>query len=630
MSVVATNSDHIQRCLADNSNKIKLCIDVPGTAKTTSAVNFCLKNNKNNSIFFNSHRLTSEFSTDVLSSPVFKFKKTPLVNVYLGKYKKLTDLEQIEYKIKNRYPCNMCIMKDMFKCLKFGFAPRDYCRNYCGYRMMCDYKRIMDDNFASAQSAQSIPDLNIANMLTKSHINTEINDKLFKMFNGMYTVLDENFFNLLYNQMEFSAYYFRRYKDFILNVVNYDTSLNSLWIDYSALINKISDFLVGFKTMSAKKKKEFIRKDVVSFLSSYDTKDLDKWNTLVSLTVINNISKFNIQSINITSNLLEMFKKIQSSNDMEQAFDDGASLNLDDKLFSFVIDKKDTILNLIKNSSKFIVTSSVLNKEIFEALFPSLKNDYEIIKNKALQPSFKEVWRLTKGQYPKYTMWRKNQPTNQFSSLVGITADIIKQHMDKKILIVGFKDYVNNKFNGINYIEQALSKLIPGYKTIDMSYDYWYNLEGVNSYNDIDIEIQFGSPGVPGQYIKSMSSILNIKTDIINMIMVDGEQIQAAERLRSILNPNTKIIYQLCKNINNYYPKYTAFNSILGAKYSTLIDFIRKCGVCSTDEICNNFYKNRYPSNTIEKLLNKLNKNGLLFQSKIGTKNSTQNLWKAR
>ena len=619
--------------LEDDTYSIKLVNNIPGTAKTTAAIEYCLDMNKNNVIYFDNHRLTWDFSTDILTPSDIKLKhKLNVVNMFYGKFKKLTEIEQIVYGWKNTYLCNLSVLDDIFKCLRVGFCPVDYCSNYCPFSVSCDYKKLINDNMINAKNVQTSSDINVLNIMTKAHVHTELNKKMFSMFDKMNVVMDENFFNLLYTQIDLNASSLEKYKKLILSTITYDPSLHDLWIDYSAIIDKMINFLKGFGSYKVELKKKHLKKEFIEFLSSYEIEDLEQWNKLMSLTIINNIGSFKLNTLNLTNNFLDIFKELKKTKDKEKLFDDSTVLDIDDQKFSFVINNRQNMLNLIEMSNNFIVTSSLLDGEIFECLFPTLKGKYKVIHDKHIKPKFKEVWRLKRAQYPKYVLWRKNKPTESFVNLIKITSDILQKHGPGECyLIIGFKAYINNEYTHMNYIEAHLKRYIKDYSKYNIQYEYWYNIEGLNRYSDIDIEIQFGSPGVPKAYVESVSGILNISTDIMDKIMVFGAQIQAAERLRSIKSPYEKIIYQLCKNVNGYYNKYISFTNIIERKYIDLVRFIRKAGMCETTHIIDKYYSGKMSYSNVNRILNLLKKNGILTKMSKSTEyGRPKTLWKIK
>ena len=79
-------SRYINSKLEKSEKKVVLLTDIPGTGKTTTAIDYCLKHNKNNMVYFGNHRLTWDFSIDMSLS---HFKTFNLINVYYGNYKKL-------------------------------------------------------------------------------------------------------------------------------------------------------------------------------------------------------------------------------------------------------------------------------------------------------------------------------------------------------------------------------------------------------------------------------------------------------------------------------------------------------------------------------------------------------------
>ncbi|MFW9875029.1 MAG: MarR family transcriptional regulator [Candidatus Thorarchaeota archaeon] len=613
MNISVNDLIYREDLLKDNSTKIKIMTDIPGTIKTHQALEYSINNYKNNICFFNTQRLSYEFHENLIN-PNSQFNlrsRDNIINQFYGKFKELTDEEKIDFNVNQSHPCNMSMHdNNLFLCMKKGYTPYNFCNNYCILKYQCFYKKLTEDNIKSAIDSQNVNNVNIMNLMTKSHIHTKLIERMFKEFNDINIIMDENFFNIIYDQININSYYLQRYKNTIVNLVMHDNNLDSLWIDFSSLINKIIDFLEGFRTIKKRLKEEKIMDEIELFLDSYTPEDLDKWNMALSITAITNLNNIRFQSVNFTNYFIKILKYIKENNDNNKDVRDHLIMNINDKIFSFIINKKDEIVDLINKSKKFIITSSVLNKDIFETLFPEFIDDYQIIKNNSFQPKFKEVWRYTRGKYPKYTLWKKGLPTVHFHNLLKITSDIVEKHRDNKILLLAFKDFIKNQ-NG-NFIEIGLAQRIPYYNTIDIKYDHWYGLEGLNEYKEYEVEVQFGCPGVPKSHISSMSSALIIQKKLLKNILIKGEQIQGSERLRSFLYPNKKIVYQLSSIINEYYPSYKDFHNLTEKKYEILLNFIRGKGSCTTDLILDEFYKNKITKQYLNKILNKLSKEGLI------------------
>jgi hypothetical protein len=591
----------------DSPKKVKLLNDIPGTGKSTDAIEYCFNTNKNNIVYFNNWDLAWEFFGSVRR---MKLKVTPIFHFYYGMFKQLSTLEQKTFKFRKEYPCDQCRTKELFNWLRSGFRPSNYCRDICSRRKVCSYRKYINDNFNQAKNVQKLPKINNLNYMTKAHIHTDLTTKIFKTFDNINVIMDENFFDMLYHQIDLNSYNLFKYKQLMMNISGTSKKLNEFWVDFSMIVNLLIDLTRGWKRMKPEFKRQKIIKEIKKFLDVYKVSDIEKWNESISHKVIKNPLSFKRTSINLTNYFVQIFEDVANTKKTTKILE-RTLIDQQEEMFSYIINRRESILKLINTSNKFIITSSVLNSKIFEEIFPELKHNYITFKDNRYKPKFKKVYRYTSGSYPKYVLWKGNKPRKSFYNLLKITKDILLRHKHESIMLIAFKAF-------LPIILREIEPIIKKYD-INFTYDYWYNIEGKNKYSNYDIQIQFGLPGKPTDYINALANLLKVDVDLISEIVINGEQIQGAERLRSIHFPHQKIVYQLSKEINDYYNTQNIFKNLLEIRHRNLLKYITSQGRVSINQVQKSYFLSRIKHERCRIILEELLRGGFLKKSKKST-----------
>ncbi len=590
------------------SSDKKIILDnyIQGSGKSLSQTGIMIKNNKNNLAFFNDHELIHEMWSSIYSTRGIGgwIKNYPFINLMFGKTYVLKEYERKTYGKKFSCFCNQYGNDLIFNLIRMGFIPSNYCNDICVYGNECSHKAQIRENFNMAKL-----DFDSLWLLVKSYIFTDIMDGIFDKFKDLNILMDENFFNVLFDQIDLRAFTISFYKKAISDVLNINSELEEIWVDFVPLLDRMINSLVGAKSIKTEKKIKLIIRDIYEFLGSYSVSDLSGWNEIMKHTFLQNNGTITPKIGNIMNSFIDILNDI-SLCETPESVNNRILVDDEEHIFTYIINKKKLTEDLIEKSSKFIIASSIMDGKIFEALFPNYSDDYTILHG-GIQPKFKKVYRYTKGVYPKYVLYnyKTNQYTKSFCNLLKITGEILQRHKNDKLMLVSFKEF-------IRVIHKGLKSVIRKYG-IDLVYAYWYNIEGKNIYKDRTVQIQFGCPGRPSRYSTAISTILDLDKDLIDYISVQGAQFQTSERLRSILYPNVKTVYQLSKIINDKYPEYIDFNNIAEIKHKGLISFMRKYGVCSADEIRVKYYESRISKKQVTNVLDNLFREELLGKVKI-------------
>jgi hypothetical protein len=585
----------------------KVIIDsyIQGSGKTLAYVVNNLNCNSNNITFLNDHKLIYEIYKAIYTSGMNgQINGFPLLNILFGKTYFLSDEEQALFNFP-KCLCNLYEEEEVFKLLRLGYLPSDYCMNYCPYKGHCLHKDLIHENF----NVSNLSSHNNMWLLVKAYIYTDMVSSIFNKFKNVDVIMDENFFNVLYQQIDITPTRIKVYKDTISRAIDTNNELEELWFDFIPILDLIRNNILHGKSIKIERKINLICETLFEFVDRYGAKELNFWNELMKQTVLRGRERLSPRIGNILNSFLNIVVDIEKVNDIDE-IKERILIDEDEHLFSYIINRKYLVEDIIRDSKKFIITSSVMNDKIFNTLFPDFIDDYLYLASDTIKPEFRKVYRYTRGVYPKYVLYNAEikQYTSSFFKLIDIVTKILEKHVNDKIMIVAFKQFIPiiKKNLGI-YIKQH---------NMDVVYAYWYNIEGKNSYKDRDVQIQFGCPGKPDRYLRAISKALSLEKSLISYISIESEQFQVAERLRSVMFKGMKIIYQLSKLVNNNYPSYHPFNKIIELEHRALLSFISKNKYCSTADVCLRFFKDEISERQTANILSTIFSEGLIKKEK--------------
>jgi len=659
------NNDRIK--LLKSYHHIFIDISPTGTGKTTFAREFALSNYKNSIIFMDNHDIIYEFDRsawlEYMTDKTGKRPKPPITNILFGKTYKLNDAEKAELEslfdldIKGDYLCNLGGIKkhkDLFQAIKSGNIPNGVCKKdgSCPLSKTCNWIEHKKNNFSKAYKyaySSSWKNQNLQWLLVKQYADTYTTERIFKLFkNKTATIIDENFQQMLYDQIEFKPNQIKNYVRLINKCILLDDSLKDVWNgtkrtktrkDMNGLLNLINSLNIETKPKSEKYEKtlKIIIKQIINIVNIYNIDDLDIWNNKVkNLTLkYSYLSPFKNQ----TNKLIDILRESKSLD--EDEIKKRIFFSVKEQSFNFIIDKRDLILNIFNNSIKVLITSAILKPEILNSYFPTLieGKDYVFFNDKRIKPAFKNVYCYTSGEYPKYVLLKRQKIhigitdsfydpystniefkitkrdkvdwsfTKEYFKLAKVVQQLFVRHRKQKILLVAYKEFFKTSIKHLEkYILPNLLKNVIEKFEIYLSTAYWYNLAGKNVYHENMVGVLFGTPGKPKEYINAMKKIFGHTEEITNYLNTEAELLQAIGRLRDNENPNKKILYQLSKYKIDYYKKYYKdFNHVWEIEYKGLLDWLKKKGDSTTDEIMEYYFKLKKTKSNYDKVENILN-----------------------
>lgn len=583
--------------------KILIFNDFQGTGKTYQALKIAYENSYYTIIFLNDHDLSMEF-IKACRDELWAFNNDYLmsrVRKITNKQKEIIETILTGFKFKSEYACSLCADKDFRRVFSYGYMPSDYCHS-CSKRRECLYLTLKKQAFRKDLSDPKMPNRFI--FLVKSYIKTDIVQSLFKTFPDAQIILDENFISLLFDIVSFDTSLIHHYVYFMNDkVIPLDPFLEPIWLKIEKTFRAISSFKY---TPSGKKKVIF--KTLIDIVDSFTEEELEEWHENIKNIVTNNRIRLGDIAPDIYNGLELILKDIYNLTHIGAALN-RIAIDVKDLSFSYIIDTRETVIELFNNAQKVIISSSTVSKKFFEAVLPEFKDKYILLKDPKIKPKFKEVFMYTSGAYKKYNLYHpiKHTFTSTYRRLLNLLKDIMIKHKYQKLMIVTYKVIEDQ-------LRVDLEELIKK-NNIDVIFCHWYNLEGKNKYKLIDVQIQFGSPGITSKTIEIISEILKVKKKRVNKLYIEDEQIQSAERLRSINYPNQKIVYQLSNILNQYYPSVITFKKISQLYYKKFLDALLLNGKSDIDE-CLKLYNScgytKIAKSWMYKLMIELRKDGVV------------------
>jgi len=601
----------------DECIKILLLNDIQGTGKTISALRIAFKNNTYTISFVNDHELAIEiingwmkynesFDFAYLVSRTYPLteEQKEIITFILG----LDELPQ-------SYTCNMCEDKKFFEYSSKGYLTKGYCKE-CIYRKNreCVYYLLK----SLAYQKKDVFDDNKLLVLVKPYLYTNYIKSLLKKHKESAIIFDEGFFQSLYDSITFSEYKkMKNYIIFIDNIVKSHVNLEKKW----EKVRDILELMINFdKTkIKPKDKKNTIYALLTEFKKTYGLKEIENWqeDLKISIHIEHDYGELKYMAPNMFVSFQKILTDIYNIDDKkiyERMF-----VNKDNLHFTYVAETRNSVVEVLNKCFRAQIPSSAMKIQLFESALPEFKDRYVLQKDETIKSLFKTINIYTRGFYTKNSLFNpyKNEFTQQYYNLLEVLKGIILKHRNQKIFIVAFKMV---KKQLIKDLKDFLK--INNIKKENIAFGHYYNEEGKNKYEDFDVGVLFGSCGIPKELLKAISSVLKISIAILNNYFIEDQMYQIVERLRSVNNPNEKIIYQLSKIRNYHYPaeQITLFRDLYDKKYKEFLKKLKNKGL-SNVKVCLEIY-NSCKYNKITKInnfypiLNELEEQGIISTEK--------------
>jgi len=575
-----------------------------GYGGTTHWNEIMLNNNLSNITLVNSHRLQYENVRAIWDERI-KAPEDTVINVLHGKTYLVPEPIQNEFGYP---PCFCDLFKDnpkLFELMQKGYMPPDWCKEHCPSGWFCEHKAQFPEAWLNARSSYKWNDSvlwDLPKAYNMSVVGNETNmvDGIMDTFKNTNLFYDENPLNYIYRESKFTDWQLRIFKEFISRkILALDSSLYELWKDFIPLIDCIyNNIQIGVPdSMSAKDLKQKIE----TFYNSYRSKDFKRWCGRVLHLMYSH--KISAKIYNPLNSFIDIISDMYKHKDEELKCvmfgrtNDGEAHN-----FSYYIDQRDIIRSNIKHASKFILRSGYSRFEkMWNYLFPEY-DDYGILKSTDEEANcyFNRYWRYTKGAFAKFILYQKDF-RKHFYKLADFCKEIIDLPLIKpqKILIILFQKGV----------KELLKKYFSRSVYPNLSFEYWYNLEGTNVYLDCTGVILFGCAGKPGKVDRILGELLGVPLELMMNWSIQGEMNQGMLRIRPNMFPNLKWCIGLTKVVPNGITKYTNFNR---ADDIVLIPYLVEKKKANSNEILKDVYNNELGIKPLQRKLTTLYNSGLL------------------
>ncbi len=581
-----------------------------------------------------------------------------MMNVINGKWKTHEELEVIglygmthinpEY-IQNDIGIPACFCnlyytdRILFALKKKGYAPPNWCKELCPHHDNCSHKELFADMWTTTKYAifeDQKPFLLIPQKAYNSSI-TEIKgtkkklnliDRILTTFDNGNLLYDENLFNYIYSELNITGWQLTAFKEFISRrIIPLDNGLYELWKDLMVLIDCIYNNIILTSISDEVKIKDF-KKNILSFCESYSGKDFKKWFDRMMFLMYEHKISTNIKNplYNLYDIISDIYKHIKREQRLNIQMFGKTNANIDHNTsyytqgnnfvfgktnsgqgqnLAYFIDKSDIIRKNIKNAGKFILRSGYQRiEEIFNCIFPDY-DDYIVLKSPDTNSYLNRFWRYTGGAYPKYILYQKD-----FRKYFYNLADLCKEIVDipfirqQKILLIIFKQ-------GIKELKKK--RYFPPEKYPNISYEYWYNIEGKNAYSDCTGLFLFGCAGKPNKIEKTLANMFNMPLELKLNHSINGESSQGVGRLRANMYPDLKWCIDLSKVLPNGITNYINFNK---SEDIGLFSYMTNKKNVKIEDILKDVYLNEIKENTLLRKLGSLCKSGLLNRERNGIK----------
>lgn len=576
-----------------------------GNGGTTHWNELMINNNLSNITLVNNHRLQYENVRDIDYGKIKAPEDVVVIDLYGMKFI-VPEYIQNEFGHPSCF-CNL-YTKDpiLFALLQRGYCPPNWCEDMCPERDMCRHKAQFIEAWALAKGSVfkwhdpvlwDLPKAynNSTTQLKGTKKKQNMIDRILTTFKGTDFFYDENIFNYLYRESKFTDWQLRTFKDFISRkIITLDQGLYELWNDFIPIIDSIYNNIL-MSNISDDIKTKHLKEKVQAFYECYSSKIFTKWNSRVLHLMYKH--KISTKLSNPLNNFIDIIADVyKHRNDTLKCVMFGKTNEGEAHNFSYFIDQRNIIQENIKNSGVFILRSGYQYIEkLFNYVFPDI-TDYGVLNSTDNDPKcyFNGYWRYTKGNYPKFVIYQKDF-RKPFYKLGNVCKEIIDLPTIKpqKILIIIFQKGV----------KELLKKFFPKELYPNLFFEYWYNIEGQNTYIDCTGVILFGCAGRPDKFNRIVGDMLNIPFWLMLNCSINGEMNQGMLRIRPNMFPNLKWCIGLTKVLPNGIIEYINFNR---ADDIVLVPYLQEKKIATAIEILKDVYKDEIGVTALQRKLNKL------------------------
>jgi len=559
-----------------------------------------------------------------------------------GQTFKLSPFQQNIYKLPE-YVCNILGHKskiykgntryeDIANLKKSALLVSNFCNELCPERYDCVYNYIKNSTFNGYEQ-----DGNYICFCPKAYINTDFLGQLQNKYPNGTTIIDENSFNLMYNQHVFTPWSIDNFVDFMNTKVMYvdpNIDSNSIWDEMEQIFVKIRSFLKGRKSLKVEQKINIITDDLIDFVESFDINIIRSWvEELKTLLLDYKVSVHKVSNILIP--LIEILDEINKIGEKAEIV---KRINFDfpSKQFSFYKSRMDRLQELVEGFRKNIFNDSMIEDQIIQHLFPEIhKNqDYSLLKKYDKAP-WEKVFILnrdhaknSKRKYnsnPKYELikkkWKKGETPYKpkFFELLKLLIQVIRYEITQErysILIGTFKSFEERIMDDIN------SKIKSSKLSKDI--DHYYAIEGSNLYKRCDYGVLFCSAGKPKRVLKAEQNISGLPINILEWVAGPGQMNQFGERLRPRLYPFQKRLYSFSNLVRGMFINEVNFECILQYEHDYILEYLARNGWSTTKEVMELTKKS---ISVTREILKKLRNKGLTKWKTVSTGGRPLDLW---
>lgn len=589
-----------------NGKKILLLNDEPGTGKSIWCFIKSCEKNRETLVLTNNHELAIQFYRNWMT-----YTDNYSIGYMVARNRLLNEDEKeiISYvtgrNITQDYACTRCADDEEFReFVTKGYLIPNMCK-HCDYRDNgeCIYFLLKEHLYSKLDSI----DDNRLTLLVKPYIYTGFVKETLKKLLIESTIFDEGFLNLTYATLSYTnikvVNSYIKFIDYFIAIINRreqkfhnlspeDKEANPIMFTYNNIvriwfpIKKIIKLFINNdkSNHTARQKKTSIYNILIEFKKKFGKKEVEVWyeNLKEWLHIEHLRTGFKYIPPNKFSTLESILEDIYKISDDELKH--RLIVNKDNMIFTYVADTREKISEIINyKNNKTLIPSAALTKQMFEIILPEFKENYIEQRDNELKSLFKAINIYTSGAYPKYILYNEltGEFTEQYYNLLEVLKKLILRHRNKKILIGAFKIIKEELKLDLKYFleEYNINKE-------NIAFEHYFNIAGLNKYENFNVGILFGACGLPKDMITILSKFWHVDKKILKRFYIEMPMYQFMERLRSIMDPYNKIIYQLSNIKCEKYPteQILYFNKVVEYAYKEFMEKLEEAGACNTKE----------------------------------------------
>lgn len=405
----------------------------------------------------------------------------------------------------------------------------------------------------------------------------------------------------LYNSSKYNNEELNKIKEFKQDIEIYRNNN-----DRQSQIIKRQD-LEKYRNHLDTQKTDLLLRKLIEFANSFNEKEYEQnYNNYIRGII--KMNERRLDAIKIPNNIFTIIFEILSEinkNEDKNILKNRISMDIRTGSIEFLIDKRPSIYNIIENCKNFIIfMDATAEKDIYKKVLVDYEDPLIFIPRENISNYTIYGFPINGKLNAKYQLWdpeREDFLENGFE-LINHTAWLIKENRTKKLMIALFKDFNNwkkeeEKYNGKFMI--TLGRVLKlkyniNIKDLDIKLGFWYSEGGKNIFEDREIQIQFGCPGIPSRATKNKMGLFTLSKNEVDIISIHKEQEQMAGRTRSFLHGPPIKIFLLTSNISPYFKeKENIRNLRIVLKYLKLLNYIQEYGPVTTEQIQQQWYPDK-------------------------------------